>query len=765
MVIRRAKGEVTRSGTKRRAALLIVGGLLESGSVWPCQKTDRTEKVPVTVADGIRMNRIGGPLKATWYYGIGPTNGFASFSPDGRRFAIVVSKGNLQTNTNDYSILLFRAIDAFQSPVPRKLVTFSSSSNEEGISDVNWLQDNDTILFLGSRGTKPTQLYSIQCSSGKLKKITNHRTSLVSYAISEKGNEIVYAANSPERTVASETSLSSGFQITTELLPDLTTGRINVQELELFVKRKGAAADNRLQTRGPTHPGASNLFLSRDGRYLILKTDVTELPERWREYDDENIRATFRRKLPAKSPSLLLRYELIDMQTGKGEVLLDAPAPFSSDEVLWSPDSKSLLLCGVHLPLDVDDSVEFQARREKKFVVEVKMPSRALVKITSAELRPVRWDSRTNVVRFYSVQNSKQSTDPSQVVYYRKVDGIWEQVLGGPAGGPDSRPEIRVEQDLNVPPRIIAEDAKTKKQATLMDLNPEFRTLRFGRVEEIQWADRNGRPVSAGLIFPPDYTTSRRYPLVIQTHGFDPHGFWIDGPWPTAFAAQALANREIVVLQVDDTFRDSLDTPDEIERAMRSYEDAIDSLNRKGIIDPARVGIIGFSRTCLYVKYALTHSSQRFAAAIASDGFDGGYFEYLVLANAVPLAASESESIIGAPPFGAGLSVWLKRSPGFSLDKVETPVQLQANTPASLFAQWEWFAGLKQLDKPVDLLYLLTGTHILVKPLERLVSQGGAVDWLCFWLKGEEDSDPAKADQYVRWREFRRRLAMRPANN
>lgn len=30
------------------------------------------------------------------------------------------------------------------------------------------------------------------------------------------------------------------------------------------------------------------------------------------------------------------------------------------------------------------------------------------------------------------------------------------------------------------------------------------------------------------------------------------------------------------------------------------------------------------------------------------------------------------------------------------------------------------------------------------------------VDWLRFWLKGEEDSDPAKAEQYARWRKLRK---------
>jgi len=29
------------------------------------------------------------------------------------------------------------------------------------------------------------------------------------------------------------------------------------------------------------------------------------------------------------------------------------------------------------------------------------------------------------------------------------------------------------------------------------------------------------------------------------------------------------------------------------------------------------------------------------------------------------------------------------------------------------------------------------------------------VDWYCFWLKGEEDHDPGKAEQYRRWRAMR----------
>jgi hypothetical protein len=45
--------------------------------------------------------------------------------------------------------------------------------------------------------------------------------------------------------------------------------------------------------------------------------------------------------------------------------------------------------------------------------------------------------------------------------------------------------------------------------------------------------------------------------------------------------------------------------------------------------------------------------------------------------------------------------------------------------------------------------------HILSNPAARMASQGGSVDWFGFWLQGYEDPDPAKAEQYKRWRELR----------
>jgi hypothetical protein len=53
----------------------------------------------------------------------------------------------------------------------------------------------------------------------------------------------------------------------------------------------------------------------------------------------------------------------------------------------------------------------------------------------------------------------------------------------------------------------------------------------------------------------------------------------------------------------------------------------------------------------------------------------------------------------------------------------------------------------------VDLIYFPKGEHLLQKPLERLTSEQGSVDWFRFWLQGFEDPSSNKADQYDRWKE------------
>jgi hypothetical protein len=109
----------------------------------------------------------------------------------------------------------------------------------------------------------------------------------------------------------------------------------------------------------------------------------------------------------------------------------------------------------------------------------------------------------------------------------------------------------------------------------------------------------------------------------------------------------------------------------------------------------------------------------------------------------------------GGAPFGDGLQHWLASAVTFKLDRVDTPLRIEAITKLSVLEEWEIYSSLTQQAKPVDLIYIPHGQHILQKPLERYASQQGNVDWFRFWLEDYEDSDPAKSQQYLRWRTLR----------
>jgi dipeptidyl aminopeptidase/acylaminoacyl peptidase len=222
--------------------------------------------------------------------------------------------------------------------------------------------------------------------------------------------------------------------------------------------------------------------------------------------------------------------------------------------------------------------------------------------------------------------------------------------------------------------------------------------------------------------------------------------------WASGFAARPLAAKGFLVLQ-SSTFADN--TNQEGPREMARYEGAIDYLNGRGLIDRDHVGIVGFSRTFFTVGYTLTHSRYRFSAATLVDGIDAGYFQYLAFSNAFPGGSQAVEQLNGGSPFGKTFSSWVKNSPSFNLDKIRAPLRILALSPRSVLSSWEWFSALSRMGKPVDLIYLPDAEHIIVKPWEQMTAQEGLVDWYCFWLKGEEDPDPAKASQYVRWRKMR----------
>jgi hypothetical protein len=687
-------------------------------------------------------------------------------SPDARLHAVVVKRGNVVDNTSVFSLLLFRTEQLFNHPQPDTLLTLTSSSNRPAIGSVRWLSDNRTVLFLGERPGELPQVYTLDIRTRTLTPRTHHASEITHVDVALSGDPVVYTAKPVVDTSTYPTMRARGFalrpgQFVGDVLRGFWTNAatewFSGDLAQTFIARGGAAKPVRAQLPGSYYRtcDANTITIAPTGRLALLQCTRAATPAEWRDYTDGYVA-----KLLAQGATLP-EVALLDCERGTVVPLVDAPVLGLS--VRWAPSGRSAVLANAFLPLTDVDSAERRQRAAHAALAEVDVSTGRVTVIAHRDrMDVVGWDSASDVVDFIPGQYGTGRLDEPRI-RYRKTARGWREVKSGRVA---SAPALVVDQAINQPPRLVAVDRLSQKRAVVFDPNPELAALRLGRVEIVHWTTKSGDSRFGGLYYPPDFTTGRRYPLVIQTHGFDSTTWAPDGVYPTATAAQPMAAHGILVLQLGTAKDDGtwvrladLLTPQEAPRAMEEIEGAIDHLDSLGLIDRQRVGLIGFSRTCYHVLYTLTHSTYSFAAAALTDGVDFSYLQYVLSQNALREAGStmdEFGAINGGLPWGKSLATWLERAPGFNLDRVATPLRVEAIGLGSVLAEWEPFAGLLLQRKPVELYVIPEGDHILVKPWERLASSGGNADWFRYWLKNEEDQEPIKAAQYIRWRELRK---------
>jgi len=714
------------------------------------------------------------------------------FSPDNHYFAFVTYRGIIHSNTIASSISVFStsAVQDYlrggKAPRPHIIARIASIPQtqdncpyESTIFAFQWFPNSQGVLFTAEGGApNERRLYEATLASGSM-----HALSPQGYDVKEfvaAGDSIAYEATSPRKVhPVGERINPDAIDITGQgwdsvLFPDLTD---NDSPDTLWVVQKGM---NRRITGDPAHPlqlfDNSVFSISPAGNALIILLPVKQIPSLWATFEPDPQYPYLRIKpgnLAALAPSQLpLTYRLVDLAMGKIQILIQAPSAKSlgslhHDGAIWSPSGKRILITNTFLPLEGVNSTERAQQRYPCVAAIVDgygSTIHCLVfnRYTSVDQSPrLRSDSfgitDNDVVLHMENLSDQTYTDE----HYHFENGEWQFVkstmskldatlsLAGALS-------VMLRQGVNMPPALWATDLQRGITKKLWDPNPQLTHMQFGDESIIHWKDSSGYEWTAGLAKPPRYVSGKRYPLVIQTHGFfHENDFMTDGTYTTAFAARQLAGAGMIVLQMGYNTKHMYATSSqELSDQLLGFESAIAQLNAMGLIDPKKVGVIGFSRTCYYVEGALIKDPQLFTAASITDGVDESYMQYMLFGMEQP--QPEQEQMYGTTPFGQGLMAWVKNAPSFQLDRVHTPLLIGTIGPESILEEWEIYASLRMQKKPVDLLYIPDGQHILQKPLDRLASQQSNVDWFRFWLQGYEDPDSTKAAQYRRWEALRK---------
>ena len=268
-----------------------------------------------------------------------------------------------------------------------------------------------------------------------------------------------------------------------------------------------------------------------------------------------------------------------------------------------------------------------------------------------------------------------------------------------------------------------------------------FGELQLGSVENISFRSRDGTAVHGQLVKPPDYVSGRRYPTIVWIHGGpngqDDHSLELQGYGPP-LERQLFATHGFVVLAIN--YRGSTGRGAKFARSIladwghREVEDllaGVDYAVGKGIADPARLGIGGWSYGGLLTDYVIA-SDTRFKAAISGAGSGNqlstyGTDEYTVEYNAE----------LGPPWRNSAL--WLKVSyPFFHADRIRTPTLFLGgdkdfNVPIGGGEQM--YQALRTLGVPAQLVVYPGEYHVLTRPSFLLDRFRRYLDWMDKYLK------------------------------
>lgn len=662
------------------------------------------------------------------------------------------------------------------------------------IKDLVWSSDGKGIYFRGENESGAYQLYLAKLDGSGSQALTPPNQSVDRFDV-VKG-VIAYKAftpggkrGTPNNAINADAQVATGSRIQDVIFPD----QLSTIEPETFTLSVLQLTNGRWNTRqvpdysvrdmtylSPFFPFA----LSPRGDKLIALTPVLAVPEAWNRFEPVTgfeyarlVQDLDGHLTSAENITRPQQYTMIDLKTGKSTPLVDAPNARSlayyldRSRAIWSEDEKRVLVTNTFLTMEGQDTSN---RKRPCAVASFDLPSLNVqcFFFEGKDLDPM--GLHVQDASFGATDNNeatvtlKRGSTEQVIQRYRLHENGWRLIASNAINGADPKsadvpnlnaPRIRdiqvtVRQSLNEPPTLWVANRRTGKSRQLWDPNPQLGQMRFGEASRYEWKDKDGREWSGVLVKPVGYQAGKRYPLVVQMYSYVDGQFLTDGLYPTAFAARHLASVGFVVLQIKKK-------PDTLSEAdprvhLEGYRSAIESLDAAGLVDRSRVGVVGFSWTCWYVVNALIKDPKLFAAATIADGLDNSYMQYLAFGVGAHPILRQMEKIRESSPFGDGLKKWIEEAPGFHLDQVQSPVRIEAINPSSALQEWELYASLRIQKKPVDLIYFPHGTHIHQKPLERLESQQGDVDWFRFWLQGYEDPEPAKRAQYQRWRALQR---------
>jgi dipeptidyl-peptidase-4 len=236
-------------------------------------------------------------------------------------------------------------------------------------------------------------------------------------------------------------------------------------------------------------------------------------------------------------------------------------------------------------------------------------------------------DERSGFLYFTATEK-----DPRERHLYRvRLDGTGRTRLTREDGthrtvvSPDGRFYADTWSDVRTPPRtwVSSQDA-TRRFVLDENANPPILGFERGTLEFLELKAKDGTTLYASLLKPTDFDPARKYPVVVSVYG-GPHAQTVTNAWTHVSPRDSLlASHGFLVFKLDNRGMAARGTAFEFavhrDLGRVELEDqlvGIEYLKSLPYVDPARLGLTGWSYGGYMTLYALTNAPSVFRAGVA----------------------------------------------------------------------------------------------------------------------------------------------------
>lgn len=573
---------------------------------------------------------------------------------------------------------------------------------KDGASSLTY-SPKGTYISLKRAVDKKQQIFLLRTAGGEAVQLTEHKSSVGSYAWAEDESKIYFIA---DRAVSKEEEKKKKDGYDSYYVDEGPNGQTedkwnNIWMIDLESKKEKQITKGDHLLR--------NLAVSPDGKYLAF-----------------TLRTENRRNQGNRS-----EIYLYDLEKEEMVQLTDNKAPEGG--LKWSPD-------GSQLAFSAPDDEEWELRNNKIWVMNPETREYEMVsgnfegniggyewaKDGKSMFFPGLQRTQTNLYQLNLTDKSvKKLTDTGGSMSFYGMSKEQDKILFS-MESPDQSDRLYISDFPNIEPQ------------ELVNPNPGLQdSFYMAKTEVIRWKSKDGTEIEGILYLPPDYEEGKKYPLLLHIHG-GPAGVFTE-----RFGTRYHVWAGLGFVQLAPNVRGSSGYTDEFLRGNMKdigggdYEDlmsGVDHLIEQGVVDEDKMAVRGWSYGGILGGTTIT-KTDRFKAASLGAMVSDWTSEYGIGFN-----YDVKLWYIGGTPW-ENPEGYRAKSPLTHAENVTTPTLIMHGNndrtdtePQSMM----FFAFLKDMGKTVRYIRFPREPHGFREPRHQRTRDVEEIKWVMKYTLGED---------------------------